>query len=65
MLQATLNHDIVTCYHDLSRQLGIALVHEERRNGFLSEEARVMLTAHDEVNLFVVLNKSSRDVRIS
>ena len=52
--QATLSHDIVSCFHDLSRKFGIALVHEEKRNGFLSKEAKIMLAAHDEVlNIFL------------
>lgn len=47
-LKATINHDVVSCYHDLSKRLGIALRHEEYRCQFLSTEAKIMLAAHDE-----------------
>ncbi|XP_027228849.1 GATOR1 complex protein NPRL3 [Penaeus vannamei] len=49
-LKATLNHDVVNCYHDLSMRLGLALRHEEYRCQFLSSEARIMLAAHDEAS---------------
>lgn len=42
---------MVSCYHDLSKRLGIALRHEEYRCQFLSTEAKIMLAAHDEVVL--------------
>ncbi|CAL4132605.1 unnamed protein product [Meganyctiphanes norvegica] len=48
-LKAHLNHDIVSCYHDLSMRLGLALRHEEYRCNFLSTQAKIMLQAHDEV----------------
>jgi len=48
-LQATASHSIVKCYHDLSRRLGVALRHEERRCGYVTEENKLMITAHDEV----------------
>lgn len=47
-LKATINHDVVNCYHDLSKRLGIALRHEEYRCQFLSSQAKIMLAAHDE-----------------
>ncbi|XP_076056058.1 GATOR complex protein Nprl3 isoform X2 [Oratosquilla oratoria] len=47
-LKATLSHDIVDCYHDLSHRLGIALRHEDQRSHFLSKETKIMLAAHDE-----------------
>ncbi|KAG7158618.1 GATOR complex protein NPRL3-like [Homarus americanus] len=49
-LKATLNHDVVNCYHDLSMRLGLALRHEEYRCQFLSSEAKIMLAAHDETS---------------
>lgn len=49
-LKATLNHDVVNCYHDLSMRLGLALRHEEYRCQFLSSEAKIMLAAHDEAS---------------
>ncbi|KAG0728718.1 GATOR complex protein NPRL3 [Chionoecetes opilio] len=50
-LKATTNHDVVNCYHDLSKRLGIALRHEEYRCQFLSTQAKIMLAAHDEVSI--------------
>lgn len=49
-LKATLNHDVVNCYHDLSMRLGLALRHEEYRCQFLSSETKIMLSAHDEAS---------------
>lgn len=48
-LQAVASHSIVKCYYDLSRRLGVALRHEERRCGFVTSEMRTMIAAHDEV----------------
>ncbi|XP_017892056.1 GATOR complex protein NPRL3 [Ceratina calcarata] len=48
-LQAQASHSVVECYHDLSRRLGIASRHEERRCGFLTEEIKIMVSTHDEV----------------
>lgn len=48
-LHATASHSIVKCYYDLSKRLGIALRHEERRCSYLSLETKAMVMAHDEV----------------
>ncbi|KAG7202838.1 hypothetical protein KM043_009991 [Ampulex compressa] len=48
-LHAQASHSIVKCYYDLSKRLGIALRHEEKRCGFLTEEIKVMVSTHDEV----------------
>ncbi|XP_046615973.1 GATOR complex protein NPRL3 isoform X6 [Neodiprion virginianus] len=48
-LQAQANHSVVKCYYDLSKRLGIALRHEEKRCGFLTDEIKVMVSTHDEV----------------
>ncbi|XP_029036380.1 GATOR complex protein NPRL3 [Osmia bicornis bicornis] len=48
-LQAQASHSIVKCYYDLSTRLGIALRHEERRCGFLTEEIKIMVSTHDEI----------------
>ncbi|EFN77603.1 GATOR complex protein NPRL3 [Harpegnathos saltator] len=48
-LQAQASHSIVRCYYDLSKRLGIALRHEEKRCGFLTEEIKMMVSTHDEV----------------
>ncbi|XP_014210296.1 GATOR complex protein NPRL3 [Copidosoma floridanum] len=48
-LQAQASHAVVKCYYDLSKRLGIALRHEEKRCGYLSDEIKIMVSAHDEV----------------
>ncbi|XP_029166331.1 GATOR complex protein NPRL3 [Nylanderia fulva] len=48
-LQAQASHSIVRCYYDLSKRLGIALRHEERRCGFLTDEIKIMVSTHDEI----------------
>ena len=48
-LHATASHSIVKCYYDLSKRLGVALRHEERRCRYLSQETKTMVMAHDEV----------------
>ncbi|XP_015112541.1 GATOR complex protein NPRL3 [Diachasma alloeum] len=48
-LQAQADHSVVKCYYDLSKRLGIALRHEEKRCGFLSSEIKVMVLTHDEI----------------
>jgi nitrogen permease regulator 3-like protein len=47
-LRATASHAIVKCYYDLSRRLGVALRHEEKRCGYVGMETKAMVTAHDE-----------------
>ncbi len=47
-LHATASHSIVKCYYDLSRRLGVALRHEEKRCGYVTQEAKIMVTANDE-----------------
>ncbi|XP_018318339.1 nitrogen permease regulator 3-like protein isoform X2 [Mycetomoellerius zeteki] len=48
-LQAQASHSIVKCYYDLSKRLGIALRHEEKRCGFLTDEIKIMVSTHDEI----------------
>ncbi|XP_012280656.1 GATOR complex protein NPRL3 isoform X2 [Orussus abietinus] len=48
-LNCQTSHCIVRCYYDLSKRLGIALRHEEKRCGFLTEEIKMMASTHDEV----------------
>lgn len=48
-LQATASHSIVKCYYDLSKRLGVALRHEEKRCEYITQETKTMVTAHDEV----------------
>lgn len=48
-LQAVASHSIVKCYYDLSRRFGVALRHEEKRCGYVTQEMKKMIAAHDEV----------------
>lgn len=47
-LHATASHSIVKCYYDLSKRLGVALRHEEKRCSYVTQETKIMITAHDE-----------------
>lgn len=47
-LHATASHSIVKCYYDLSKRLGVALRHEEKRCAYVTQETKIMVTAHDE-----------------
>lgn len=47
-LRASANHSIVRCYHDLSKRLAVALIHEENKSGYFTHEVKIMVTAHDE-----------------
>ncbi|XP_033631245.1 GATOR complex protein NPRL3-like [Asterias rubens] len=49
VLHASADPSVVGCYHDLSKRLVVALKHEERRCGYLSHQAVIMMSAHDEV----------------
>jgi hypothetical protein len=49
VLQATASHSIVKCYYDLSKRLGVAMRHEEKRCKYIEEESKTMTTAHDEI----------------
>ena len=45
-LKASSSHDIVNCYHEVSHRLTIALLTEESRSGYLSNETANMLKLH-------------------
>ncbi|CAH0555277.1 unnamed protein product [Brassicogethes aeneus] len=47
-LQALASHSVVKCYHDLSKRMGIALKHEEKRCGYISDQTQTMTSAHDD-----------------
>lgn len=49
-LQAVANHSIVKCYYDLSKRLGVALRHEEKRCGYVTDQMRQIILVHDEVS---------------
>lgn len=48
-LYAQASYSIVKCYYELSKRLGNALVYEENRMGYLTDEMRSILKTHDEV----------------
>ncbi|XP_020289168.1 nitrogen permease regulator 3-like protein isoform X2 [Pseudomyrmex gracilis] len=48
-LHAQASYSVVKCYYNLSKRLGIALRHEEKRCGFLTDELKIMVSTHDEI----------------
>lgn len=48
LLQTSAGQDIVKLYLNLVKQIGIALIHEERRCGYLSEQKKIMWKILDE-----------------
>lgn len=48
-LKASADYSIVKSYHDLSKRIGVAIRHEEKRCGYFSNEMKLMLAAHDSV----------------
>ncbi|XP_041086853.1 GATOR complex protein NPRL3-like isoform X2 [Polyodon spathula] len=48
-LRANADPSVISCMHNLSRRIAIALQHEERRCQYLTREAKLMLAIQDEV----------------
>lgn len=48
-LQANADPSVISCMHNLSRRIAIALQHEERRCQYLTREAKLMLAVQDEL----------------
>uniref|UniRef100_A0A4W5KC46 GATOR complex protein NPRL3 n=1 Tax=Hucho hucho TaxID=62062 RepID=A0A4W5KC46_9TELE len=48
-IQANADPSVISCMHNLSRRIAIALQHEERRCQYLTREAKLMLAMQDEV----------------
>ncbi|XP_058461802.1 GATOR complex protein NPRL3 isoform X2 [Malaya genurostris] len=48
-LHAQASYSIVKCYYELSKRVGVALLYEERRVGYLSNEMKMMVACIDEV----------------
>ena len=40
----------MNCYHEISQRVAAALLHEERRVAYLSEEAKIMTSAQDDLS---------------
>lgn len=47
--QANADPSVISCMHNLSRRLAIALQHEERRCQYLTREAKLMLAIQEEI----------------
>ncbi|XP_055598211.1 GATOR complex protein NPRL3 [Uranotaenia lowii] len=48
-LHAQASYSIVKCYYELSKRIGVALLYEERRAGYLSNEMKIMVSSIDEM----------------
>ncbi|XP_017310077.1 GATOR complex protein NPRL3 isoform X4 [Ictalurus punctatus] len=48
-LRANADPSVISCIHNLSRRIAIALQHEERRCQYLTREAKLMLAVQDEL----------------
>ncbi|XP_032442740.1 GATOR1 complex protein NPRL3 isoform X2 [Xiphophorus hellerii] len=48
-LRANAHPSVISCMHNLSRRIAIALQHEERRCQYLTREAKLMLSMQDEI----------------
>lgn len=48
-LHAQASYSIVKCYYELSKKLGHAIIFEEKRVGYLTDEMKLMGKIHDEV----------------
>ncbi|XP_027897385.1 GATOR1 complex protein NPRL3 isoform X5 [Xiphophorus couchianus] len=49
LIQANADPSVISCMHNLSRRIAIALQHEERRCQYLTREAKLMLSMQDEI----------------
>lgn len=47
--QANADASVISCMHNLSRRIAIALQHEERRCQYLTREAKLMLAVQEEI----------------
>jgi hypothetical protein len=48
-LQASVDQSVVNCYFDLVKQLTAAVKYEEARRQYLSSQAKIMISIHDEM----------------
>ncbi|XP_023325891.1 GATOR complex protein NPRL3 [Eurytemora carolleeae] len=58
-LKAVANYSIVQCYHELSQRLGLTLMHEELRSGYLSSQTKCLIAAMDEPLNSLAVDRSS------
>ncbi|XP_047213489.1 GATOR complex protein NPRL3-like isoform X1 [Girardinichthys multiradiatus] len=58
-LRANADPSVISCMHNLSRRIAIALQHEERRCQYLTREAKLMLAMQDEITTMTYGNPQS------
>lgn len=59
-LRANADPSVISCMHNLSRRIAIALQHEERRCQYLTREAKLMLAVQDEITTMTETDRSPR-----
>uniref|UniRef100_A0A7N8XBA7 GATOR complex protein NPRL3 n=1 Tax=Mastacembelus armatus TaxID=205130 RepID=A0A7N8XBA7_9TELE len=57
-LRTNADPSVISCMHNLSRRIAIALQHEERRCQYLTREAKLMLAAQDEITTMTEMDGS-------
>ncbi|XP_042361594.1 GATOR complex protein NPRL3 isoform X2 [Plectropomus leopardus] len=57
-LRANADPSVISCMHNLSRRIAIALQHEERRCQYLTREAKLMLAVQDEITTVTETDES-------
>ncbi|XP_056143532.1 GATOR complex protein NPRL3 isoform X2 [Lampris incognitus] len=57
-LRANADPSVISCMHNLSRRIAIALQHEERRCQYLTREAKLMLAVQDEITTMTETDES-------
>ena len=48
VIKVCVGPSIAACYQDLAKQITVALKHEEKRCQYLSTQAKIMTTVHDD-----------------
>lgn len=61
-LYAQASYSIVKCYYELSKRLGSALVYEENRVGYLTDEMKLIMKTHDEIAENIEEGRSLRGI---
>ncbi|KAK3579485.1 hypothetical protein CHS0354_028302 [Potamilus streckersoni] len=49
VVKSSASSSVVDCFHNLAKQLSVALKHEEKRCQYLSSQAKIMTAVHDDV----------------
>ena len=48
VLPKDMDHSVVKCYHSMSKDIGAAILYEERRIAYLEHEAKLILETQEE-----------------